>query len=197
LDNNDIENFYFLQLKNTYNYLVAKFKLKQNLNSDLQFFRLRPDNFPTIRLAQLAALYHTKQNLFSQVIKCKTIDEVYDLFNFEVSDYWQHHYTFKSATKSKRHQKLTKNFIDLLIINTFMPVIYVYQKSQGKDNFTQLFSLTKALKPESNAIIKHFDSLGIKADSAFKTQALLQLKNEYCLNKRCLQCKIAYAILNK
>jgi len=197
LNNNDIENFYFLQLKNTYNYLVAKFKLKQNLNSDLQFFRLRPDNFPTIRLAQLAALYHTKQNLFSQVIKCKTIDEVYDLFNFEVSDYWQHHYTFKSATKSKRHQKLTKNFIDLLIINTFMPVIYVYQKSQGKDNFTQLFSLTKALKPESNAIIKHFDSLGIKADSAFKTQALLQLKNEYCLNKRCLQCKIAYAILNK
>jgi len=195
LEKNDIEDSYFLQLKNSYNYLLAKFKLRQNLKSGLQFFRLRPDNFPTIRLAQLAALYHIKQNLFSQIINCKTIDEVYNLFNFGVSNYWQTHYTFKSATKSKRHQKLTKNFIDLLIINTIIPIFYVYQKSQGKDDFVQLFNLMQAIKPESNTIIKRFAGLGIKADSAFYTQALIQLKNKYCTKKRCLHCQIGHALL--
>jgi len=196
LDKHNEENPYFLQLQNGYNYLVNKFKLKHK-NIGLQFFRLRPDNFPTIRLAQLAALYHSKQNLFSQVIKCNTVDEVYGLFNFEVSDFWQHHYTFKSATKSKRHQKLTKKFIDLLIINSIIPILYIYQKSQGKDDFTHIVNLVQAIKPESNAIIKRFSDIGLKSDSAFKTQALLQLKNEYCSKKRCLHCQIGHILLKR
>jgi len=189
------EDPYFLQLQNTYNYLVRKFKLKQSLNIGLQFFRLRPDNFPTIRIAQLAALYHEKQNLFSLIIHCKTIDEVYKLFNFNISDFWRYHYTFKSVTKTKRHQKLTKKFIDLLIINTVIPILFVHQKSQGKEDFMQLIKLMQVLKPETNAIIKRFSDIGLKSDSAFKTQALLQLKNEYCSKKRCLYCQIGHILL--
>lgn len=194
LDNHQ-EDTYFLQLQSAYNYLVRKFGLKKNINVKLQFFRLRPDNFPTVRLAQLAALYHAKQNLFSEILKIKTVDEVYSLFNFTISEYWQYHYTFKSETKAKRHKKLTKNFIDLLIINTIIPMRFVYQKAQGKNDFSDLINLIQKIKPESNAIIKHFLDLGLKIDSAFKSQSLLQLKNEYCAKKRCLHCHIGYALL--
>jgi len=189
------EDPYFKELKKRYNYLVAKFKLKQDVTIGLQFFRLRPDNFPTIRIAQLAALYHQKQHLFSAIISCKTIYAVYELFDINISKFWQRHYTFSAPTKTKRHQKLTKKFIDLLIINTIIPVLFVYQKTQGKEDFKQLIKIIQSIKPENNAIIKRYFDLGIQADSAYKSQALLQLKNEYCTKKRCLQCQIGHSLL--
>jgi Protein of unknown function (DUF2851) len=193
----DTDNEYFKKLKEVYTYQKIKFSLQTTFVSKVQFFRLRPDNFPTIRLAQLSALYHRYQNLFSQLINIKNIQAVYDLLNIEISDFWQHHYTFTSETTGKRHKKLSKPFIDLLIINTLIPLQFVYQRNIGKLDSEKIIAFIKQLKPEKNSIVDKFKVLGMTSADAFNTQALLQLKNNYCTKNRCLDCKIGtYLIAN-
>jgi len=190
LEDTDIEEVYFKELKTDYNYLKVKFRLQTPLVSKPQFFRLRPDNFPTIRLAQLAALYNRHQNLFSQFIEATSVDSVYTLFKINISDFWQSHYTFTSKTVKKRHKSLTNFFIDLLIVNTLIPLQFVYQKYLNKPDAEKTIGLVQQLKPEKNSIINKFNALGLTSKSAYKTQALLQLKNNYCVRNRCLDCKI-------
>jgi len=158
---------------------------------------LRPDNFPTIRLAQLAALYYKHQNLFSLLNDAKNTQQIYDLFKIYISEFWTQHYTFTSEILGKRHKKLSKSFIDLIIINTLIPLQFVYQKHLAKQDFDKTIGLMQQLKPEKNSIITKFNNLGIDSNSAFDTQALLQLKNNYCTQNKCLNCKIGnYLIRN-
>ncbi|PIR14732.1 MAG: DUF2851 domain-containing protein [Flavobacteriales bacterium CG_4_8_14_3_um_filter_35_10] len=186
---------YYLELQKVYNYLKSKYNLNSKFEGSIQFFRLRPDNFPTIRLAQLAALYHQNETLFSKIITLKSVEALYNFFNIETSSFWKNHYTFQSETSSIRHKKLSKNFVDLLIINTLMPLKFIYFKKQGKAIGEDLIRLVHQIKPEKNGVITQFALLKIKADSAFHSQALLQLKNDYCTPKRCLQCQIGYQLL--
>lgn len=191
----EAESPYYFQLQKSYTYLKSKFNLKSEFEGNIQFFRLRPDNFPTIRLAQLAALYHHNETLFSKLMPLKKIEAIYKSFDFNCSQFWQNHYTFQSETKSLRQKKLNKTFIDLLIINTLIPVQFMYYKSQGKAIGEDIIKLMRQLKPEKNGIITQFNLLGVIAQTAFESQALLQLKNEYCKNKNCLQCQIGNEIL--
>lgn len=189
------ESPYYVQLQKSYAYLKSKFNLKSDFDGNIQFFRLRPDNFPTIRLAQLAALYHQNETLFSKLMPLKKIEDIYKLFDFNSSQFWQNHYTFQSETKTLRQKKLSKTFVDLLIINTLIPVQFMYFKSQGKAISEDIIKMMRQLKPEKNSIISQFDLLGIIAQTAFESQALIQLKNEYCKNKNCLQCQIGHQLL--
>ena len=190
-----VDNTYFSELKARYEYQKVKFKLKNTFHKKVQFFRLRPNNFPTIRLAQLAALYYKHHNLFSKINEVKNSKDFYTIFEIVTSDFWQTHYTFSAATKSKRNKKLSKSFIDLLLINTVMPLQFIYHKQHGKDKGDVIIEMMRQLKPEKNTIINHFNSLNIEAKSAFKTQALLQLKNNYCSKNKCVQCAIGNALL--
>jgi len=194
---NDIDVSYYKTLKTQFDYLKVKFKLETSLTNKIQFFRLRPDNFPTIRLAQLAALYYKNQNLFSLLNDAKSSKEIYELFKIEISNFWTIHYTFTSETLGKRHKKLSKSFIDLIIINTIIPLQFVYQKNIGKQDSDKTIGLMQQLKSEKNSIITKFNNLGITSNNAFFTQALLQLKNNYCVKNNCLNCEIGnYLITN-
>jgi len=189
------ESEYHNHLKREYDYLITKFSLNPQLSNQIQFFRLRPNNFPTIRLSQLAGLYHGCQNLFSKVIEIQDLDEFYQLFNISTSTFWETHYTFEKESK-KSIKKLSKPFIDLLIVNTIIPIKFMYLKNIGQHNFNDLIHLVESVKPERNSIISNFKSLKVESKSAFETQALLQLKNEYCNEQRCLKCAVGNELLN-
>lgn len=192
--NDEVECEYYEELKAEYNYLKHKFKLVSISKNEIQFFRLRPNNFPTIRLSQLAKLYYTCQNLFSQVFDLRAVDGYYELFKVSTTEFWETHYTFEKQSK-KKVKSLSKSFIDLLLINTIIPLKFVYLKSIGKSDFIDLMRLIEEIKPEKNSIISKFNDLKIETKSAFKTQSLLQLKNEYCNQQRCLECAIGSSLL--
>ncbi|MCO6148321.1 DUF2851 family protein [Flavobacterium sp. NRK1] len=192
--NPDNEDVYFKDLKARYEYISHKYRLESSYINPLQFFKHRPDNFPTIRLSQLAQLYNKHQNLFSKIIEATTLQDIYTVFKVQASEYWQTHYTFDKESTQKR-KALTQSFIDLIIINTIVPFKFAYAKSIGKDNTEALVGLLQEIAPEKNSIIDKFKSFKVNVNSAYDTQSLLQLKNEYCANKRCVQCSIGLELL--
>jgi len=192
----EVEDVYAKELKNRFRYITHKYQLVTIHIEPVQFFKHRPDNFPTIRLAQLAMLYHQQQNLFSKVLSAKKMSELYTLFNSSVSAYWQTHYQFDKESPRKKKQ-LSKSFIDLLVINTLVPIRFAFAKSQGKEISEEIMELLKSIAPEKNVIIEKFSNFGIKANNAFETQSLLQLKNEYCNHGKCLQCSIGTQLLKQ
>ena len=192
--NEEKEDTYFTNLKSIFRYLSVKYRLPVHEFEPVQFFKHRPENFPTIRLSQLANLYCSQSNLFSKIIKAVTIQELYALFQVSASAYWQTHYQFDAASP-KKSKSLSKTFIDLIIINTIIPVQFAYARSQGKDVIENCISMLENIAPEKNAVIQKFDDFGIVAQDAFKTQSLLQLKNEYCNKSRCLDCAIGTELL--
>jgi hypothetical protein len=190
----DVQDNYTKDLKTRFEYISQKHKLKKIVIEPVQFFKHRPDNFPTIRLAQLAMLYHKQQNLFSKVIAVKTVKELHQLFDITISDYWQSHYQFDKESPKKKKQ-FSKSFVDLLIINTIVPIQFAYAKSQGKEASESLLDLLREIAAEKNIIIEKFSNFGIKARNAFETQSLIQLKNEYCNQSKCLQCVVGIQLL--
>lgn len=188
------EDEYFLQLKSEYDYLKHKYNLRPVSNNLFQFFRMRPSNFPTIRIAQLVALFHKYQNLFSKLMELEKLDDFYKIFSIEVNDFWKNHYTFETTSK-KSSKKLTKSFIDLLLINTIIPLKFIYEQSRIGVNGNSFLKLMQEIKPEKNSIISKFSDLNIKAKNAFESQALLELKTTYCEKKHCLQCAIGNNLL--
>ncbi|MCF6180724.1 DUF2851 family protein [Lutibacter sp.] len=190
------EATYFRNLQKEYQYLSHKFRLSPLIKNSMQFFRLRPANFPTIRLSQLAMLFSKQQNMFSKIMEATVLEDYYKLFLVQTSIFWETHYTFE-ATSKKSVKKLTKSFIDLLLINTIIPLKFTYLKTLGNIEFDELFNLLGEIKPEKNKIISNFESLKFTSENAFQTQALLQLKNNYCNNKLCLQCAIGKEILKR
>lgn len=192
----DVENedIYFKDLKLRYYYLMSKYQFDKPIISAVQFFKHRPDNFPTIRLSQLANLVHKNQNLFSKVISLSKISDFYGLFEVEVSKYWRNHYQFDNFSPGKI-KKLTKSFIDLLIINTIIPIKFTYAKSIDIDIAEDLISLLNEIGAEKNVIIDKFVANKLLVKNAFDSQSLLQLKNEYCNKSRCLQCAIGLDLM--
>lgn len=192
----DKEDSYFKNLVTRYTYLSHKYQLEESVFEPVQFFKHRPDNFPTIRLSQLAGLYSNQHNLFSKLIEAKSVQDIYKIFKVSVSDYWQTHYLFDKESPRKK-KALTASFIDLIIINTIIPIQFAFAKSQGASISEQLIDLLQDVVSESNGIIQKFHSFGIKAQNAFETQSLLQLKNEYCNRSKCLECAIGMELLKK
>lgn len=192
----DFEDLYAKDLQGRYAYMAHKYQLAPVHIDNVEFFRHRPDNFPTIRLSQLAALYNAHQNLFSKIISAATLQDIYAVFKVGATPYWQTHYRFDKES-AKKTKALSASFIDLLIINTIVPFRFAYGKSTGKENSEELLSLLQELAPEKNTIIDKFKHFKVATASAYDTQSLLQLKNEYCNNKRCLQCALGLELLKK
>ncbi|CAM1342917.1 DUF2851 family protein [Tenacibaculum amylolyticum] len=192
----NIENEYYKKLQREYQFLQRKYDLQPLANHNFQFFRMRPHNFPTIRIAQLGALYHKHQNLFSKVLTTESSEDFYKLFEVKLPTFWKNHYTFAKESKSS-HKRLTRSFIELIIINTIIPLKFLYFKNRGVFRDELFLNLMKEIVPEKNSVISKFIDKGITVDNAYHTQALLQLKNTYCNDKRCLDCAIgAHLIKN-
>ena len=192
----DHQSKYFQDLKKEYQYLSGKYNLDPLYNKQFQFFRLRPNNFPTIRIAQLANLYFMHKTLFSKVLNVKNLKDYYAIFSNGTSEFWNIHYTFNTISK-RSVKSLTKPFIDLLLINTIVPLLFVFGKRSVKWNEEKLFDLIKQIKPEKNNIIRELNKLNINAKNAFETQALLHLKSEYCDKHLCMQCAVGNVLLRK
>lgn len=190
------EDIYFKELKQEYEFLKNKFRLSTEGVLQSKFFRLRPPNFPTIRLSQLANIYFKEKNIFSKIIGANTLEELYELLEVEASQYWRTHYNFDKESKSKT-KVLTKSFINLLIINTIVPLKFSYAKQSNTSIEEELLSIVSQLKSEENSIITRFNNLKLVSNSALQSQAVLQLKTEYCDKNKCLQCAIGSALLNR
>ena len=191
--NNASEDLYSKDLQREYMYLKQKYNLQDSFVK-LHFFRLRPSNFPTVRLSQFSMLYFQHKSLFSKIISSKTISELYTLFKVSTAVYWQNHYVLGKESVFKE-KFLSNSFIDLLILNTIIPLKYAYAKSIGVDNIEELLDLYKAIKPEVNSITTKFKKLKLKLNSSLDTQSLIELKNQYCNKKKCLQCEIGNKLL--
>ncbi|MFV8224702.1 DUF2851 family protein [Christiangramia aquimixticola] len=191
------EDKYALDLRKEFEYLKVKYQLCYELQQKPEFFRLRPDNFPSIRLAQIAALYHFHDNLFQRIIDAKDVNSINEIFKVEVSDYWKTHYNFSTPHKP-RNKKLSKKFIDLLIINFVIPLKFVYANYIGADVNSEISDLLRFIKKEDNSIVKLYNQIRPgTAVNALQSQALVQLKREYCDRNNCLQCELGASILNK
>ena len=188
------EDNYYKDLKFRYFYLLHKYQIEHLMADQVQFFKHRPDNFPTIRLSQLANLYHTHQNLFSKISTLNSLKNSVQVFQIGVSPYWENHYQFDKESPIKK-KMLSKSFIDLLLVNTIIPLQFAFAKSQGKEITEDLINLLNGLNPEKNAIIDKFSSFGIVSKNAFDTQSLLQLKKEYCNKSRCLECALGLELI--
>jgi len=193
LDQN-IEDGYFLELKSKYAYLKHKFSLDNRSVVSPKYFRLRPPNFPTIRLSQFAVLYSKYQNLFAQIIGIQDLSKYYELFDLSATDYWTTHYNF-GVLSGKRNKILTRKFIDLLIINTVLPIKFSYARKQGQDVLDEIIKIASEIAAEENSIVKKFNSIRKMASNSYQSQALLELKNEYCDKNKCLQCAVGHTIV--
>ncbi|WP_455674474.1 DUF2851 family protein [Phocaeicola sp.] len=186
---------YYLRLKREYEYLSHKFGLSPIDVSQWRFLRLRPANFPHIRIAQLACLYHRSYGLFSQLMEAETVKKARELLKGGTSEYWVTHYTFGGASPS-RPKTLSNSSLDLLIINTVVTFLYAYGVHKGsEEHCNRAAAFLEELKAEYNYITRMWDQCGIKATNAADSQALIQLKKEYCDKKKCLYCRIGYEYL--
>lgn len=184
------------RLKEEYCFLRKKYKLTPIEGHSWKYGRLRPANFPTIRIAQFATLIYQTEYLFSKILAIESIKEVQNAFELKLSNYWLSHYRFDKES-SKRKKRLGKTTIHLLIINTIAPFLFFYGKEKKENRFTdKALQLLEELNAESNHIIEGWKLLGMNPKSAYQTQALLQLKNEYCDKRKCLECAIGNAIIN-
>lgn len=191
---NDSADAYFKNLKKEYDYLKHKFDLSSKGIQKPDFFKLRPSNFPTIRLSQFANLYGEHQNVFSKIIEASTSKEIYAIFEISASTYWNNHFTFGKESK-KSIKKLTKNFVDLIIINTVLPIKLSYAKYMGSDASEEIIRMISTTNKEKNTIISSFEKIGRAALNAKDSQALIQLYTEYCTKNKCLQCTVGNSLL--
>ena len=181
-------------LRKEYNFLQKKYGL-QKAHAPLYFLRMRPANFPTVRLAQLAMLVQRSHHLFSYIREADSLKAVQELLDVTANDYWHYHYIFDEATAFKK-KTLGHQMIQNICINTVIPVLYAYGYLNNMEAYKiKALQWMEELSAEKNAITKGFQSMGIQNKSAYDSQALIQLKNEYCNYKHCLQCAVGNQLM--
>ncbi len=182
-------------LQKEYQFLQKKYQLTPIKKESWRFMRMRPANFPSIRIAQFATLIYQSSHLFSKILEAENVKAIEKLFKVSLSEYWLTHYIFDKVS-AERKKTLGKSTIHLLIINTIVPFLFLYGTHKSIDKYRdKALRFLEALAPEKNSIIEKWKTLGFEPESAYQTQALLQLKNEYCTKKRCLECAIGNSIL--
>jgi hypothetical protein len=188
---------YFAKLRNEYQYLAHKFSLQPMDYHRWRFLRLRPQNFPHIRISQLANLYYQRKAGLSQLVECQDMLGLADCLKTQVTPYWETHYTFGS--ESVRNTKHLSPFsINLLIINTCVPLLFAYGRHTGREELCdRAFDFLEQLKAENNHIIRMWQECGLQVKTAGDSQALIQLKKEYCDKRDCLRCRIGYEYLKR
>ncbi len=182
---------YFMQLRKEYGFLAKKYKLGMVEGHLWKFMRMRPVNFPTIRISQLARLIYRSQGLFAKIIDCSKLNDLKKLFEVKASEYWDSHYRFNRPAPVCHSKELGKSSMNTLIINVIIPFLFVYGEKQNQHHLkNRALDFLEELPPENNSIIREWEALGINARSAFESQAMLQLKNRHCDRRQCLHCTI-------
>lgn len=161
-----------------------------------RLFRLRPSSFPTIRISQFATLVATSSNLFSTFLPITDVREIEKLLDCHAASYWDNHYHFDRPVERTSVKHLGRMQADLLVINAWVPLLFVYGQVKGQQQYKeQALSLLEQIRAENNAIVRQFASLGLQAANAAQSQALIQLKSNYCASRRCLDCRVGHHII--
>lgn len=193
--NNDFKDDYPNKLKTEYKHYKAKYNMKSIPVSVWKYSRLRPYNFPAIRIAQLANLIYQNQNLLEKTLQQKTIENLRKIFNSDASRYWSDHFSF-DILSSKKKKTIGRSSLDILLINTVIPTIFLYGYLNGSEYHKDLaINLLTEIPSENNSIIKKWHTLGFDIKTAFDSQALLELKSNNCDLQKCLECPIGYEIM--
>jgi hypothetical protein len=187
---------YYMALQDEYNFLSKKYKINTIEPHLWKFLRLRPANFPTVRISQLAGLMYNSQGLFSRIVEIDDLVKLRSLFMTEASEYWDSHFRFNRLSATKKQKVLGEASVNIIILNVVVPFLFVYGELQ---NLTSLkdraLEFLEQIPPENNTITRRWKKLGINPSSAFDTQALLQLKKNHCNNKDCLNCPAGAKLL--
>ena len=186
---------YFMKLREEYLFLAKKYNLHPIEKYMWKFLRLRPINFPPLRISQFARLIHKSRNLFSRIIDIENLNGLEPLFDIRSSEYWDNHYQFNRI--SSTHQKsLGKSTFHNIIINTIVPFLFVYGDYQNISTFSdRALAWLEELPAEHNSIITNWKELGIQINCAFDSQAMIQLKHSFCNSLRCLDCPMGLQII--
>lgn len=186
---------YFIRLQKEYTYLTHKFSLTPMAGTAWRFLRMRPQNFPHVRLAQLVDLYHSRRLDLSRLLEARKPSDFHALLSASVTPYWETHYCF--GRESQRKQKaLQATSIDLLVINAAAPLIFAYGRAHMDEALCErAFELLEHTRAEKNFITRSWEAAGLKATSAAESQALIRLRHHYCDRKDCLRCRFGAAYL--
>lgn len=185
----EIYDEYYIRLLKEYRLLRQKYSLKPVDPWMWKYHRLRPVNFPTIRISQLAGLLSSGHSLFSSLKSHINTDELVKIFSCTASSYWNNHYTFGKYKRGNKKQS-GKVMSELLLINTLVPLLFLYGRYTGEDKYcNRAIEILDGVKPENNRITRQWSDTGINASSALESQGLIHLYNEYCKNRRCLDCQ--------
>jgi hypothetical protein len=188
---------YHRALQKEYDFLRAKFSLQPMEGYLWKFLRLRPSNFPTVRVAQLAVLLHKPGDLMEEMLAFRTVADLYRLFDVQASDYWNTHFTFGKISR-KMPKVLGAASVQRMIVNAIVPYLFAYGRRQGNEVLCEkAMDLLEALPPEKNHIIAGWEEAGVKPENAFYAQALIRLKTDYCNTKQCLKCPVGMHLLQK
>jgi hypothetical protein len=194
LEDENIDEYY-QNLRKEYFFLQKKYKLKPLDAHIFKSLRIRPNNFPHIKIVQLAGIIRQKQGLFSNVLNTSELEKFKCLFISETGEYWLTHYHFEKASAS-RAKKLGLSAIQLLVINVVVPLLFAYGKKKNLEVYIEnALRLLESIAPENNHITILFSRAGIQIQNACDTQALIQLKREYCEQKKCIYCRIGHKLL--
>lgn len=190
----DFTESYPILLQKEYRFLKAKYQLPI-VHQPVHFLRMRPGNFPSLRLAQLAMLIHTASHLFSKVLEAESVKDIKTMLHITANDYWHYHYRLGEPSAFKK-KNIGATMADTITINTIIPVLFAYGIYHNKEDYkTKALYWLEALAPEVNTITAGFKNLSLSNQSAYDSQALLELKNEYCNYKRCLECSVGNYLL--
>lgn len=189
---------YYQARKKEYEFFKHKYNLNQKLDRfQWKFLRLRPANFPTVRIAQLAALIYKIDKLFATLTGSGSVDKLTNILKVKQSEYWLEHYDFEKQP-SRKMTNIGKASCHNIIINTAIPMLVAYSRQIDDQAYLdRAVALLQQLPAENNVIIRKWKSLGLKPDSSFDTQGLIQLNNEFCLKRRCLSCNIGTTLVRK
>lgn len=194
--NEKFKDEYPQALQREYEYLKKKYKLKPIAGHLWKFLRMRPANFPTIRIAQFAALIYKSLHLFSQIIETHSVKEIEPLLDVTASSYWDTHFQFDVPQKQAAKKSLGKSSVQNIIINTIAPIQFLYAARQDTHKLQEkALQLLEEVPAEKNSIITLWENNGWEAANAAQSQALLQLYNNYCSSRRCLECTVGLNII--
>ena len=189
------DDAHFGELRDEYNYLSRKFSLVPVEAFLWRFLRLRPQNFPHVRIAQLANLHFLRRTGLRSLLECVSLKDVEDRLQAGVTPYWERHYRFGAASKQS-DKRLSAASLQLIVINTVVPLLFAYGRTHSDERLCeQALQLLEQVKAENNHIVRRWKACGVEAKSAADSQALLQLQQAYCDRKDCLRCRFGYEYL--
>jgi len=193
--NGNYSDSYAVALKKEYEFLRSKFSLSSMDGHLWKFMRLHPGNFPTLRLSQFAAIIHRSYGMLMDLLEINDLSVYSKAFNVSASEYWKDHYRFDKPAKPG-NRRLGAEAVNLLVINLVAPFLFHYGKVKGDSAFIEkALEVLTGSKGEDNTHIRRWKALGMETCSASTTQALLELKGNYCDRKKCLSCRIGIALL--